>query len=102
MYLRHQPDRDSPCCCLTPDGLKLSLWCVCREREELRRRIYQAKSRYRQKRELYDYMMEDGLELEELINEEAAKREHLTDKLKQYDTMLHFISEASWKESDLT
>ncbi|XP_026228228.1 differentially expressed in FDCP 6 homolog isoform X2 [Anabas testudineus] len=62
-----------------------------KEREELRRRIYQAKSRYRQKRELYDYMMEDGLELEELINEEAAKREHLTDKLKQLQQQVENI-----------
>lgn len=78
-------------------------WCFCREREELRRRLHQAKIRYRQKRELYDYMYEDGLELERLINEETAKKKDLINKLKQYDTKLYFfpLSQALWKQSDL-
>eukprot|EP00064_Thunnus_orientalis_P011690 superscaffoldBa00001712_g11721 len=52
------------------------------EREELRRRLIQAGTSYRQKKELYDRILVDGLALEELTNEIVAENKKLTGREK--------------------
>lgn len=45
-------------------------------------------------------MFEDGLEHEELINEEAARKKDFINKVKQYDTKLYFSPYLQYRKSD--
>ncbi|XP_070774121.1 salivary glue protein Sgs-3-like [Enoplosus armatus] len=53
------------------------------DQEEIRRRLRQAESRYRETREIQDKLFEHGLAIEELINELEEENKDLTCKLKK-------------------
>ncbi|XP_029307080.1 restin homolog [Cottoperca gobio] len=53
------------------------------EEEALRRRLYQAETTYRQKKELHEQLFQHGLDLEAEINKTAAENDYFTSKVKE-------------------
>ncbi|XP_042287405.1 golgin subfamily A member 6-like protein 6 [Thunnus maccoyii] len=70
------------------------------EREELRRRLIQAGTSYRQKKELYDRILVDGLALEELTNEIVAENKKLTGRVKELQQQLANIKKKKQKQEE--
>ncbi|XP_044078212.1 tropomyosin-like [Siniperca chuatsi] len=70
------------------------------DREELRRRLCQAETSCRQKRELYDKTFGHGLALEELINELEAQNKNFTRKVKELQQQVSNIRKTKEEEED--
>ncbi|XP_031166902.1 trichohyalin-like isoform X2 [Sander lucioperca] len=70
------------------------------ERQELRRRLYEAATRLREKRENHDRLFEHGLDLEVEINETEAENKYLAGKVKELKQQLENIRKRREEEEE--
>ncbi|XP_032390195.1 huntingtin-associated protein 1 isoform X2 [Etheostoma spectabile] len=75
-------------------------WQDANERQELRRRLREAATRCRQKRENHDRLLEHGLDLEAEINETEAENNYLTGKVKELKQQMDNIRKRREKEEE--
>ncbi|KAG8004271.1 hypothetical protein GBF38_009197, partial [Nibea albiflora] len=59
-------------------------------KQEIHRRLCQAKERYRTKKKLHDYMLEDGEELDHRLRELEAENKYLTIRVDEYEAFTAF------------
>ncbi|XP_034746645.1 trichohyalin-like [Etheostoma cragini] len=70
------------------------------ERQELRRRLHEAATRCREKRQNHDRLLEHGLDLEAEINETEAENKYLTGKVKELKQQMDNIRKRRVKEEE--